>query len=1042
MTRRSVSLAISTHPPMNKVMLLQFIPESHSHTIMAHPRHLCPIHPPYWAFDETTGPAKYLNAEDVHAHKGCTLCYCPICGPMKPVNLCTQWDTSHCLSVKTTVPPATITLTNETIHRHFNHKIEPTDLVRDAFEITFSTRFTPEYPVEITAPNNKTTKILSHLTPPFKLTAACNDQYIVIHFYLTQADFVKFSGLHTGPHKLYQTLIITDVDPLQSIYKAWVILASHSHAEEEFEHSVDKLQVHGTPNCFKIKHQLGADDANIAPLLIEHSLVDAGIRELESHQIATVKDLFNLLSENAPYTVDRPGYIITPATIPMDVNVAPGEAPDDHTRLWDLSPKKVTAKYQLGTPIMFTAKETVKCLTELERSALVFLPTGAGKAVVITSFLSLQIKLNLEKQLFILLVVPAIIVQETLTRFKQLGINVMDYTVCATTRFRRLTRYMAKSNESLVVVTHFKVLNHEKPKLGKKGLFNVTWDYLVFDELHQLGNRRKKVHAKIPQLEYKNIIGMTATPPPWKTTSCFYDLLEDAFHIRRDMMHDGWEVDFVAGPVNPSLRMGELLRRKTNAYIIADICSQILTTFSFEEARAHHWRPLAEDDFGKVGTFYHTESQIMHIQLDVEFSHYEQYAYASIFDSLNLILLQRADTVKTSQRVKQMFDQALKFLIAVCGGSGIYYPRASREDILYILAESTDACSICLNDMKGGLVLQTPCKHSFCSMCIKEWLKVSRQCPLCRQPCTVQDLLMELKPHTLQTHCCVCDKPVDYTKDPRAGFSECYHHYHSDCFAKQFASCATPAAAATTPKFTSHGKCPTCAHELHFYELAKLEDIATKPVLPPKNAIKEAFTSKRKKLAAQAITQIDGLLNANLTELVFWSSKVEEVLSLVGDIHQRVPNQRIVIFSRYLDVRQRLQQILTGQRGIKTVVADSKKMDGLQQFTDPTNDVRVLIVSPKFASVGVTLSIANHMILMDYIFSTEEEYQIMSRCWRYGQRHPTVFVYRMVVKNTIEHLLYKNRTWKIGSKQWKEGGKVVVHHNLLQYFALHKQQLK
>ena len=42
-----------------------------------------------------------------------------------------------------------------------------------------------------------------------------------------------------------------------------------------------------------------------------------------------------------------------------------------------------------------------------------------------------------------------------------------------------------------------------------------------------------------------------------------------------------------------------------------------------------------------------------------------------------------------------------------------------------------EVCSICLNLIKAKKKLE--CNHSFCYICIKEWLNKSSLCPLCRE---------------------------------------------------------------------------------------------------------------------------------------------------------------------------------------------------------------------------------------------------------------------------------------------------------------------
>jgi len=56
-------------------------------------------------------------------------------------------------------------------------------------------------------------------------------------------------------------------------------------------------------------------------------------------------------------------------------------------------------------------------------------------------------------------------------------------------------------------------------------------------------------------------------------------------------------------------------------------------------------------------------------------------------------------------------------------------------------SESSLACPICLEDFNEKLpILQTKsCKHAFHTQCLKEWLDVNRNCPLCREDLAIQE---------------------------------------------------------------------------------------------------------------------------------------------------------------------------------------------------------------------------------------------------------------------------------------------------------------
>ena len=41
-------------------------------------------------------------------------------------------------------------------------------------------------------------------------------------------------------------------------------------------------------------------------------------------------------------------------------------------------------------------------------------------------------------------------------------------------------------------------------------------------------------------------------------------------------------------------------------------------------------------------------------------------------------------------------------------------------------------CSVCLETLEPGFMIELPCKHFFHTLCIKQWFEVAYTCPVCR----------------------------------------------------------------------------------------------------------------------------------------------------------------------------------------------------------------------------------------------------------------------------------------------------------------------
>jgi SNF2 family DNA or RNA helicase len=62
---------------------------------------------------------------------------------------------------------------------------------------------------------------------------------------------------------------------------------------------------------------------------------------------------------------------------------------------------------------------------------------------------------------------------------------------------------------------------------------------------------------------------------------------------------------------------------------------------------------------------------------------------------------------------------------------------------------------------------------------------------------------------------------------------------------------------------------------------------------------------------------------------------------------------------------------------------------------------RVLLISMKAGNVGLTLTCANHVIIMDPFWNPYVEEQAQDRAYRIGQFRP-VKIYRILVKDSVE----------------------------------------
>ncbi|QPG74249.1 hypothetical protein FOA43_001574 [Brettanomyces nanus] len=134
------------------------------------------------------------------------------------------------------------------------------------------------------------------------------------------------------------------------------------------------------------------------------------------------------------------------------------------------------------------------------------------------------------------------------------------------------------------------------------------------------------------------------------------------------------------------------------------------------------------------------------------------------------------------------------------------------------------------------------------------------------------------------------------------------------------------------------------------------------------------------------------------------SAKVAKCIELVKQILEDDPNEKIIIFSQFTTFFDILQIILYAN-GISylrydgTMDVDTKNKTVSQFYNDSSK--RILLLSLKAGNVGLTLTCANHVILLEPFWNPYVERQAQDRVHRISQTRE-VFVHRILVRGTVE----------------------------------------
>jgi SNF2 family DNA or RNA helicase len=147
----------------------------------------------------------------------------------------------------------------------------------------------------------------------------------------------------------------------------------------------------------------------------------------------------------------------------------------------------------------------------------------------------------------------------------------------------------------------------------------------------------------------------------------------------------------------------------------------------------------------------------------------------------------------------------------------------------------------------------------------------------------------------------------------------------------------------------------------------------------------------------------------DMGEVVLPSAKLAATKATILNWRQTHPNEKIIIYTQFLGLCRILERVCTAEgwghvlfNGKMTLEARQKS---LQKFHED-REIFILICSLKAGGVGLNLSMASKVIILDLWFNSSIEAQAYCRAFRIGQPN-VVEVVRFVVKDSIDEDLIK-----------------------------------
>ena len=142
--------------------------------------------------------------------------------------------------------------------------------------------------------------------------------------------------------------------------------------------------------------------------------------------------------------------------------------------------------------------------------------------------------------------------------------------------------------------------------------------------------------------------------------------------------------------------------------------------------------------------------------------------------------------------------------------------------------------------------------------------------------------------------------------------------------------------------------------------------------------------------------------------------KLQETIQLIEEIREK--NEKVLIFTEYKKMQAILRKSIREHFSINPIIINGmtdRRVDIVERFNaQPGFDV--LILSPKAAGTGLTITSANHVIHYTRWWNPAVENQATDRVYRIGQDKPVSVYYPIVTDNqqmtangTVEQIVHR-----------------------------------
>lgn len=486
----------------------------------------------------------------------------------------------------------------------------------------------------------------------------------------------------------------------------------------------------------------------------------------------------------------------------------------------------------------------------------------------------------------------------------------------------------------------------KKKRKVETGLFDVKWKRIILDEGHSIRNAKTKTAKAVCKLTAQRRWVLSGTPiinSPRDLGSILTFL-----QICRPLDNEDFFKRLLLRPLKEGDPVGADLLRA----LMTQVC--IRRTKEMRDSQGRPLVPLPPVDVTLIPVSLHEGARALYDAVEAT-SHQRVETLINQSGGMNTVVTSNVLSMLTRLRqialhpglIPVNYLEQLQVNEELSTQAPVAHIAPERlQDQLCKLIEDSEECPICFGILTDPRI--TPCAHAFCFACISEVLARDPKCPMDRRRISARELV---EPPPL----------IELTQLPAKLNNQGHDELRTGSSAK-------------------------INQLLHLLKLLPSDE---------KSLVFSQFTSFLDKIG-QTLSEhgipyvrFDGQLSARKRQEILERFSIP--LETESCIHSSAesPDFHSSLVEKS---KKKASESMTSNANPKSVF-DCSAFQG----TNP----RVMLISLKAGALGLNLTVANNVFLMDPWWQEGIESQAIDRCNRIGQRRP-VHVYQLIAENTVE----------------------------------------